>query len=67
MESLQKTLQKMNKNLILIKKSINSSSSSENECLQDNAVEYAMKAFFSEEPSKEKQIGTITFAFQGKN
>ena len=46
---------------------VNSSSSSDNECLQDNAIEYAMKAIFSSEPSKEKQIGTITFAFQGKN
>ena len=46
---------------------VNTSSSSENECLEDNAIEYAMKAVFNEDYSKKEQIGTITFVFQGKN
>lgn len=46
---------------------VNTSSSSDNQCLEDHAIEYAMKALFNSDASKEKQIGTITFAFQGKN
>ena len=46
---------------------VNTASSSDNECLEQNAIEYAMKAVFNAEPSKKEQIGTITFVFQGKN
>lgn len=46
---------------------VNSSSTTDNQCLEDNALEYAMKAIFSSDSSKKEQIGTITWVFQGKN
>ena len=52
------------KNLIT---AINSSSSSENGCLIDHALEYAKASKFNRDPKKASQIGTITFLFQGKN
>lgn len=45
---------------------INSSSSSNNGCLVDHAIEYAMASRFTEDVSKSNQIGTITFVFRGK-
>lgn len=47
--------------------SVNGSSTSSNECLIDHAIEYARNARFSEDPSKDSQIGTISFNFIGKN
>lgn len=46
--------------------SINGSSISTNECLQEHALEYAKEAVFSKDISKNSQIGTITFFFKGK-
>lgn len=44
---------------------INSSSSSDNECLIDTAIEYAQNAVFSNAERK-SQIGSITYYFQSK-
>ena len=44
---------------------INSSSSSDNQCLIDTAIEYAENAVFSDANSK-SQIGSITYYFKGK-
>lgn len=44
---------------------INSSSSSDNQCLIDTALEYAKNARFSSAERK-SQIGSITYYFQGK-
>ncbi|WP_460220681.1 energy transducer TonB [Psychroserpens sp. MEBiC05023] len=44
---------------------INGSSSSDNECLIDAALEYAQNALFSKAERK-SQIGSITYYFQGK-
>lgn len=46
--------------------SINGSSASTNECLQEHALEYAKDAVFSKDATKNSQIGTITFSFKGK-
>jgi len=46
---------------------INASSSSENGCLVDHAIEYAKESKFTPNPKKASQIGTITFLFRGKN
>ena len=46
---------------------INASSSSENGCLIDHAIEYAKKSKFTRNPKKASQLGTITFLFRGKN
>lgn len=46
---------------------INASSSSENGCLIDHALEYAKESKFTRNPKKASQIGTITFLFRGKN
>lgn len=46
---------------------VNSSSTSDNGCLIDHAIEYAKAAKFNRDPSKAKQLGTITFIFQGKS
>lgn len=46
---------------------VNTSSSSSNECLIENAIESAKNSLFSADPSKKEQIGTITFNFIGKN
>jgi hypothetical protein len=45
---------------------INGSSSSENGCLIDHALEYAKASKFNRDPKKASQLGTITFLFQGK-
>lgn len=45
---------------------VNSSSTSSNECLIDHALEYAKQAKFNADPSKQSQIGSITFLFIGK-
>jgi outer membrane biosynthesis protein TonB len=44
---------------------INSSSSSDNQCLIDTALEYAQNAIFSS-AERTSQIGSITYYFQGK-
>ena len=49
----------------VISTTINSSSSSPNECLQKHALEFAKKARF-DRSRKSSQIGTITFNFEGK-
>ena len=41
------------------------SSGTDNGCLVDNAIAYALKARFSPD-SKAAQIGTITYLFQSK-
>lgn len=46
---------------------INSSSSSDNKCLIDSALQYAKSAIFSKDASKNKQIGSVTYYFKGKN
>ncbi|MCK0107968.1 energy transducer TonB [Flavobacteriaceae bacterium S0825] len=46
---------------------INASSSSENGCLIDHALEYAKESKFNKNPKKTSQLGTITFLFRGKN
>lgn len=50
----------------VIKTVINkSSSNSSNQCLEEKALEYASQARFSPRPGRDKQIGTITYFFQG--
>ena len=46
---------------------INSSSSSKNQCLIDNALDYAQNAIFSVDASTKSQIGSITYYFKGKD
>ncbi|WP_026754701.1 energy transducer TonB [Sediminibacter sp. Hel_I_10] len=46
---------------------INSSSSSDNKCLIENALDYAKNALFSQDPNTKSQIGSITYYFIGKN
>ncbi|WP_431133569.1 hypothetical protein [Psychroserpens mesophilus] len=46
---------------------INSSSSSDNQCLIDHALEYAENAVFSSDATAKSQIGSITYYFKGKN
>jgi len=46
---------------------INSNSKSQNECLKDHALEYALEAIFDNKASKPSQLGSITFYFQGKH
>ncbi|WCO01409.1 hypothetical protein [Psychroserpens ponticola] len=45
---------------------INSSSSSDNQCLIDHAIEYAENAIFSSDATTKSQIGSITYYFKGK-
>ena len=45
----------------------NSASTSKNQCLIDHAIEYALNSKFSYHPDKTRQLGTITFIFQGKS
>ena len=45
---------------------INSSSSSNNKCLIDAALNYAQNARFSSDAKKTEQIGSITYYFKGK-
>lgn len=44
----------------------NTSSTSDNECLIEHALDYAKQSQFSTDTSKETQIGSITFYFIGK-
>ena len=46
--------------------SYNNSSTSQNGCLLDHALEYAKAAKFNSDPTKPSQLGTITFFFRGK-
>lgn len=46
---------------------INTASSSDNACLQEHAIEYAKDARFNTDASKNSQLGSITFYFEGKN
>lgn len=46
---------------------VNNSSTSKNACLIDSALQYANDARFSPDASKNKQIGSITYYFKGKN
>lgn len=46
---------------------INSTSSSDNQCLIDHALEYAKNAVFSSDSNTKSQIGSITYYFKGKN
>lgn len=45
---------------------INTSSSSNNQCLIQYALEYAQESQFNAEPSVKEQLGSITFNFIGK-
>lgn len=45
---------------------VNTSSTSNNECLIEHAIDYAKQSQFSADASKETQIGSITFYFIGK-
>lgn len=46
---------------------LNTSSTSTNECLIEHALEYAKQSKFNVDPSKEEQLGSITFNFIGKH
>lgn len=46
---------------------INSTSSSNNQCLIDHALEYAQNAIFSSDANSKSQIGSITYYFKGKD
>lgn len=46
---------------------INNTSTSKNNCLTESALEYAKSARFSSDASKQKQLGSITYYFKGKN
>ena len=45
---------------------VNTSSTSNNECLMEHAIDYAKQSQFSNDASKETQLGSITFYFIGK-
>lgn len=45
---------------------LNTSSTSDNACLIEHALQYAKQSQFSASPSKKNQIGSITFFFIGK-
>lgn len=55
----------VNNNGTVISTSINSASTSTNNCLLKHALDYAKKAHFNTS-TKSTQIGTITFNFEGK-
>lgn len=46
---------------------LNNSSTSNNDCLIEHALEYARDSQFSPDPTKKTQVGSITFYFIGKN
>ena len=46
---------------------LNNSSTSNNDCLIEHALEYARDSQFSVDTSKKTQVGSITFYFIGKN
>jgi outer membrane biosynthesis protein TonB len=45
---------------------LNTSSTSDNACLIEHALQYAEQSQFSASPSKQNQVGSITFFFIGK-
>ena len=45
---------------------LNTSSTSQNECLREHALEYAKEARFNSDANKTSQLGSITFYFLGK-
>lgn len=45
---------------------VNTSSTSDNECLIEHALDYAKQSQFNADASKETQLGSITFFFIGK-
>ncbi|WP_299225455.1 hypothetical protein [uncultured Psychroserpens sp.] len=57
----------VNSNGVVTDTYINSSSSSNNQCLIDHALEYAKNAVFSSDANTKSQIGSITYYFKGKN
>ncbi len=57
----------VDKNGLVTDTYINSSSSSDNQCLIGHALEYAQNALFSSNASTKSQIGSITYYFKGKN
>ncbi|MCB0382109.1 MAG: hypothetical protein KDD05_02045 [Psychroserpens sp.] len=57
----------VNSNGLVTDTYINSSSSSDNQCLIDHALEYAQNAVFSADVTTKSQIGSITYYFKGKN
>ena len=57
----------VNSNGLVTDTYINSSSSSDNQCLIDHALEYAENAIFSSDATTKSQIGSITYYFKGKN
>ncbi|OEK09288.1 hypothetical protein A8C32_11230 [Flavivirga aquatica] len=56
----------VNSNGDVIDAYINTSSTSNNECLIEHALDYAKQSKFSIDGSKKTQIGSITFSFIGK-
>ncbi len=57
----------VNENGQVIDTYINTSSTSNNECLIEHALEYAKDSHFSADPTKKTQLGSITFYFIGKH
>ena len=55
----------VNSNGTVIDAYINNASTSNNACLQEHALQYAKDAKFSTS-TKSKQLGSITFQFNGK-
>lgn len=56
----------VNSDGLVTKAYLNSSSSSDNQCLIDSALEYAKAAIFNADASQASQIGSITYYFQAK-
>lgn len=50
----------------VISAQFNNASTSKNQCLIDHAIEYALDSKFNPDARRFKQLGTITFMFQGK-
>ena len=57
----------VNSNGLVTDTYINSTSSTNNQCLIDHAIEYAQNAIFSSDASIKTQIGSITYYFKGKD
>ncbi len=51
----------------VVKSAINTTASTDNDCLHDHALEYANESRFNMDNSKKTQLGSITFYFEGKN
>lgn len=56
----------VNKKGKVMKSTINTAASVDNNCLQEHALEYANQSRFNIDNSKETQLGSITFYFEGK-